>query len=83
MWSYHYYNDSFLWPFGAFSVIAFWVILIILIISIFSKSSKNKPQEPGQGPKKADEAMDILRKRYAAGEINQEEFNQKKKDLEG
>jgi uncharacterized membrane protein len=53
------------------------------MISIFSKSAKNKPQEPGQGSKKADEAMDILRKRYAAGEINQEEFNQKKKDLEG
>jgi uncharacterized membrane protein len=26
--------------------------------------------------------MDILRKRYAAGEINAEEFAQKKKDLE-
>jgi len=80
--SYYTYNDSFLWPFGTFSVIAFWVILIILMISIFSKSAKNKPQDRLQEPKKADEAMDIIRKRYAAGEINQEEFNQKKKDLE-
>jgi len=81
MWAYQY-NNSFLSPFGLFSTIAFWVILIILMISIFSKSAKNKPQEPCQGPKKADEAMDILRKRYAAGEISQEEFKQKKQDLE-
>ncbi len=83
MWTYDSYNNSLLWPFGLFSTIAFWVILIILMLSIFSKSAKNKPQEPRQEPKKADEAMDILRKRYAAGEISQEEFKQKKQDLAG
>jgi len=52
--------------------------LVICVIVYLSKScSKSQPEQP----KKQDEAMDILRKRYATGEINAEEFAQKKKDL--
>jgi putative membrane protein len=83
MWSYHYYNDSFIWPFGSFFNILFWFIIIFGIIYLAANiTSKSKPKDLKE-PQKPDEAMDILRKRYASGEINQEEFNQKKKDLAG
>jgi putative membrane protein len=38
--------------------------------------------EPG-GPAQGESALEILKKRYARGEINKEEFEQKKKDLSG
>ena len=77
MWGYSYWN-SICWPFGGFFSIIFWALIICGIIYLFNNSSKQPPEKP----KKQDEAMDILRKRYAAGEINAEEFAQKKKDLE-
>lgn len=70
--------NSLYWPFGGLLNIIFWAVIICVIAYLFSNSSKQKLEEP----KKQDEAMDILRKRYAAGEINAEEFAQKKKDLE-
>jgi len=35
----------------------------------------------GGAPRRTDAAVDILRQRYARGEINKEEFDAKKRDL--
>jgi putative membrane protein len=54
-----------------------WVIWIIIIIWIFVT-----PWDiPGQRRKK-DTPMEILKKRFANGEINKEEFEEKKKILQ-
>ncbi len=61
-------------------IAAFWVAVILgiiflirwLVISAVRKSP---------GPKTEDSAFEILRMRYAKGEINKEEFEAKKKDL--
>jgi len=74
MWSFDYCNN---WPFGSFMNILFIALLICGIVYLSKNYSKHQTEEP----KKHDEAMDILRKRYASGEINAEEFAQKKKDL--
>jgi putative membrane protein len=66
-------------PFDMFFRIIFWVLVVFGIGYLIKTFSKEPPRESG---KKQDEAMDILRKRYASGEINAEEFAQKKKDLE-
>ena len=49
------------------------VILLRWIISFMYGKKNGTPHE--------DSAMEILKKRYAGGEINKEEFEEKKKDL--
>jgi putative membrane protein len=54
-----------------------WLIWIILLLWIFAI-----PYDiPGQRKKK-DSPLDILKKRFAAGEITTEEYQEKKKILE-
>jgi len=79
MWRYDYSDNFSFWPFGSFINVLCLALIICTIVYLSKISSKRSiPEEP----KKPDEAMDILRKRYAAGEISAEEFAQKKKDLE-
>ena len=56
----------------------FWVIIIVLVVwMIVNRSNKNRLNFPQH-----ENALDILRKRYAKGEITKEQFEQMKKDLE-
>ena len=76
MWRYDYLDSNNFWPFGSFINVLCLALIICTIVYLSKMSSKRSISEE---PKKQDEAMDILRKRYAAGEINAEEFAQKKK----
>lgn len=61
--------------------IVFWIALIagiFFLIRWLAVSAKHG----GREAKSEDSAMEILRKRYAQGEINREEFEKKRKDLE-
>jgi putative membrane protein len=55
----------------------FWVALIIVGFVLFRQYSKGKkgPEDTGSTP------LDVLRQRYAKGEINKEEYEIKKRDL--
>lgn len=67
--------------YGHILMLIFWVAVIVGIIFLIRwlvVSSQAGGQVTGHG---ADTALDILRKRYARGEINKEEFEEKKKDL--
>mgnify|MGYP001267589257 FL=1 len=55
----------------------FWLLVIAGIIYLIIKYVKKSDVEP-----KNETALDILKKRYAKGEIDAEEFARKKKDLE-
>ena len=58
----------------------FWVLLIVLIILLIRwllSSGHTGNQDHGRG----ESALEILKKRYARGEIDKEEFEAKKKDL--
>ena len=58
----------------------FWIVIIGLIIWLLvNQSNRNKQffQPPQQ-----ESAIDILKKRYAKGEISKEEYEQMKNDLE-
>ena len=61
---------------GFISMIIFWGLVIlglIFLIRWLAGLSKTTRRE--------ESALDILKKRYARGEINREEFEEKKKDL--
>ncbi len=67
--------------YGHILMLIFWVAVIVGIIFLIRwlvVSSHAVGQGTSQG---TDTALDILRKRYARGEINKEEFEEKKKDL--
>jgi putative membrane protein len=53
----------------------FWVLVIVAVVLGIRWAL-------GQGKEsRADSALEILRQRYARGEINKEEFESKRKDL--
>ena len=66
------------WGIGMMAMMfLFWVLFIVgLIVGIRWLIGKGKEQ-------KQDSALEILRERYARGEINKEEFEAKRKDLGG
>ena len=63
----------------------FWVAIIGLIVYlIVNQGNKNREFHlpPPQMLPHQDSPLDILKKRYAKGEINKEQFEQMKKDIE-
>ena len=68
MWGDHWMFGGFMWLFW----IAVFVALIFLIRWFVQQGKAGEPKES---------ALDILKKRYAKGEMDKEEFEAKKKDL--
>jgi len=62
------------WFGGGVMMIVFWVLFIALIVWIVREVS-------GKNARSSSQALDILKERYAKGEIDKEEFDSKKKDL--
>ncbi len=70
MWGDHWMFGGFMWIFWIFLLAG----LILLIWWIIKQSQKSDFQS-------REDALDILKKRYAKGEIDKEEFEQKKRDI--
>ena len=69
-------NWGFSW-FGGIFMIIFWILIIVGVIFLIKWLVINKPTE-GQSK---ETPLEILRRRYASGEISKEEFESKKRDL--
>ncbi len=75
-----YGYDHNMFGLGGFWMIIFWIViiavLVLLIRSMVVRGSSGNGSK-SEGPS----SMEILKRRYASGEISKEEFEQKKKDL--
>ncbi|KKU48559.1 MAG: hypothetical protein UX68_C0011G0017 [Parcubacteria group bacterium GW2011_GWA2_46_9] len=70
------YGSSFFGFFGMLIMIIFWVLVIVAIVALIRWLIVQS-----QGSGRSNHAFDILKERYAKGEINKEEFEAKKQDL--
>ena len=62
------------WGFGFIILILFWGLIIWLVVWLIMKFIKSQ--------QKSESALDILKKRFAKGEITKKEFDEMKKGLQ-
>jgi len=64
------------WMFGGGLMMLVWVVVIALavgfVVSLVRRPGPNVPEKAG---------LDILKERYARGEIEKDEFDRRKRDL--
>ncbi len=77
MMGYGGWNNMMGWGFGIGWVfmIIFWVLIILGVVALIRYLAKSGPDKENKSP------LDILKERYAKGEIGKKEFEEKKKDL--
>jgi putative membrane protein len=69
-----------MWFFPMAMPIVMVLVLVLCLYFMFGRSGARPPGEAQPG-KDGDSALDILKKRYARGEITREEYEQIKKDI--
>jgi putative membrane protein len=72
------------WGGGAFSMIFWALVLVALVAGViwFVRSSSSAGAGRSQLPRRSS-GLDILEERYARGEINRDEYLQKKQEISG
>jgi putative membrane protein len=70
-------NHGWWWGFGPLPMLLFWVLVLVALVAL----GKWIFGRPGDAPR-GKTAFDTLKERYARGEIDKEEFDQKKRDLD-
>jgi len=71
------YGMGWIWTIIMFG---FWIAVIVGVIFLIRWLAITT-RTGGQSARPEDSALEILKRRYARGEINKEEFEEKKKDL--
>ena len=68
--------------FGGIFMIIFWVLIIVGVVFLIKWLVQSPREHSSSGrTDTSSRALDILKERYARGEINKQEFEEKKKDL--
>jgi len=66
--------------FGGIFMILFWILVIVGLVLLIKWLVKNTREAPC-GRSSSSKAIHILEERYARGEIEKQEFEEKKRDL--
>ncbi|MDF2119533.1 SHOCT domain-containing protein [Roseiarcaceae bacterium H3SJ34-1] len=76
-------NWGYGYGYGAFHMI-FWIAALIAIVALVFWLMRSAGAHNGlQLPPRRSTGLDVLEERYARGEINRDEYLQKKKDIAG
>lgn len=67
---------------GGFLMMILWTVLLIAILIWIFKAIQNRSNKRISTSLKNDTPLDILKKRYASGEISKEEYDKIKRDLQ-
>jgi putative membrane protein len=88
MWGHGFGGHGFGFPgmiFGGLMMLVFWgaiIVLVFFVIRALSRTgSVHSAPPPAAAAPAGDRALDILRERYARGEITKEQFEQMRRDL--
>lgn len=74
-------NDTGAMWFGGGFMWLFWIILLVVIVWAIKQGTQGDSNSDNRTSSN-ESALDILEKRYASGEINEQEFVRKRKQLE-
>jgi putative membrane protein len=84
----HYWGQPYMRGYGfsgggieiVFTVL-FWFLIVVLFIGLVKGFHKHKDGHGDFDERSSDSALNILKTRYAKGEINKKEFEEMKKDI--
>ena len=59
-------------------MILFWVLVIWVVVALLGGATSSSSTDSSS---RVESPLEVLKKRYARGEINKEEYEEKKRDL--
>jgi putative membrane protein len=69
---------------GGLVMLVFWsAVIALVVLAIRALTGGGRASETGRNTPWAEDPLEILKSRYARGEIDREEYLQKREDLRG
>lgn len=78
MW--HWMGNDFGWGFGMIVMAAFWLLFAAALVWIVRAVWDRAGARQAPGPR-SETPLEVLQRRYARGEIDRTEFEEKRRDL--
>lgn len=78
MW--HYAGGLGWWGLGLFGMVVFWIAIVVALVGVARLVLDHGPG--GESSQPPESPLEILQRRYAIGEIDRAEFEEKRRDLQ-